>query len=352
MQQDKFAHAEKCIQKTVDVQSTSTFPGEIQSPLKIRKDSAVYYKYKYEQAQKLISDMHEASLKLDEIPGFLPIEKVTPAEKTTKTRVTQIYGSLEGKDVIKIVKEIQSEKGKKEKAKNMKADKKVEERELFYKCKEKCICKTKRCAAASLKECPSCRNILKSICSKSLCRVDGKKPEMILPASTSSNPRRRLAMLANECESGSELEDDTYDTVSEDESEENDSEDVTDDESDEVFTAINKLKETWKSLSPPINETDIIGKWYGLSWTTKRSNTLFVGKLVRRFLVDENGPVDSVIMRCLKPKVGSGIILEDTPSHLPPDESRFPLCNVIAGHLEVSPKGSTQWEIPMYCTTN
>ena len=31
MQQDKFVHAEKCIQKTVDVQSTSTFPGEIQS---------------------------------------------------------------------------------------------------------------------------------------------------------------------------------------------------------------------------------------------------------------------------------------------------------------------------------
>ena len=41
--------------------------------------------------------------------------------------------TLEGKDVIKIVKEIQSEKDKKEKVKNMKADKKVEERELFYK---------------------------------------------------------------------------------------------------------------------------------------------------------------------------------------------------------------------------
>ena len=64
--------------------------------------------------------------------------------------------------------------------------------------------------------------------------------------------------------------------------------------------------------------------------------------------MDENGPVDSVIMRCLKPKVGSGIILEDTPSHLLPDESHFPLCNVIAGPLEVSPKGSTRWEIPMY----
>ena len=64
--------------------------------------------------------------------------------------------------------------------------------------------------------------------------------------------------------------------------------------------------------------------------------------------MDENGPVDSVIMRCLKPKVGSGIILEDTPSHLPPDESHFPLCNVIAGPLEVSPKCSARWKIPMY----
>ena len=104
MQQDKFAHAERCIQEPV-VQSTSTAPGVIESPLKIRRNSAAYYKYKYEQAQKLISDMHEASLKLDEIPGFLPIEKVTPAEKTKKTRITQIYGSLEEKEVIKIVRD-------------------------------------------------------------------------------------------------------------------------------------------------------------------------------------------------------------------------------------------------------
>ena len=86
-------------------------------------------------------------------------------------------------------------------------------------------------------------------------------------------------MLPNECDSESELEDEAYDTVSEDESEENDIEDGTDD-SNKVSTAINQLKETWKSLSPPINETDINGKWYSLAWTTKRSNTLFVWKLV------------------------------------------------------------------------
>ena len=180
---------------------------------------------------------------------------------------------------------------------------------------------------------------------------------MILPAST--NPRKRLAMLEDESDdesvSHNMFEDESeeselhIDSSSEDESEEeSDNEDGTDDETDEVSSAIKKLKETWKSLSPPINETDIIGKWYGLSWTTKRSTTLFVGKLVRRFLVDQNGPVDSFIMRCLKPKVGSGNILEETPSHLPPDESHFPLCDVIAGPLHVFPKGSTRLEVLMY----
>ena len=40
-------------------------------------------------------------------------------------------------------------------------------------------------------------------------------------------------------------------------------------------------------------------------------------------------------MKCLKPKVGSGTVLEDTPAHLPPDESYFNLSDVIAGPLEV-----------------
>ena len=39
-------------------------------------------------------------------------------------------------------------------------------------------------------------------------------------------------------------------------------------------------------------------------------------------------------MRCLKPKVGMGTILEDTPNHLP-DIAMFKLYDVIAGPLEV-----------------
>ncbi|KAG1653515.1 hypothetical protein GQR58_025525 [Nymphon striatum] len=75
---------------------------------------------------------------------------------------------------------------------------------------------------------------------------------------------------------------------------------------------------------------------------------LFVGKVLRRFLDDENGPTESLEMKCLKPKVGSGTTLEDTPTQLP-DISLVSLAVVIAGPLEVLPlKGSTKFNIPNY----
>ena len=49
-------------------------------------------------------------------------------------------------------------------------------------------------------------------------------------------------------------------------------------------------------------------------YSTKRADQLFVGKIMNRFLVDENDPVDSLKARCLKPKMGSGTLLDDTPS--------------------------------------
>ena len=54
-------------------------------------------------------------------------------------------------------------------------------------------------------------------------------------------------------------------------------------------------------------------------------------------------------MRCLKPKVGSGNVLNDTPAYLPPDESHFSLCDVVAGLLDVIPlKGSIKFNVPKY----
>ena len=63
--------------------------------------------------QAIIEEANEKSLKLDEIPGLLPINKVKPKKKVENLRVTQICGSMEGKDVIKVVEELKEKKNEK-----------------------------------------------------------------------------------------------------------------------------------------------------------------------------------------------------------------------------------------------
>ena len=85
--------------------------------------------------------------------------------------------------------------------------------------------------------------------------------------------------------------------------------------------AITKIQNAWKSLDVP-DENDIKGKWYAFIYQKedrKKSKILYIGKLLRRFLVDKDGPIASIEVKCLKPKFGSGIVLEETPNHLPPD---------------------------------
>ena len=74
----------------------------------------------------------------------------------------------------------------------------------------------------------------------------------------------------------------------------------------------NILRSTWVTLSPPVSEEDVFGKWYAAIYATKRARRLYVGKILKRFLLEENGDVDCLEVRCLKPKVGSGTLLEDT----------------------------------------
>ena len=103
----------------------------------------------------------------------------------------------------------------------------------------------------------------------------------------------------------------------------------------------------WKKLSPPEKEDDITNKWYGAIYEHKNKCHLYVGKAIRRFLYDEKGPVSSIELDCLKPRVGTGTVLEsyDNARH---DIDRFPLHNIIAGPLHVAPLRSNKWDIPKY----
>ena len=59
-------------------------------------------------------------------------------------------------------------------------------------------------------------------------------------------------------------------------------------------------------------------------------------------------PVQSFLIKCLKPKCDSGNILEDTSKHLPDDIDNFCLSDIIAGPLTVISKASQKFEVLNY----
>jgi len=186
-----------------------------------------------------------------------------------------------------------------------------------------------------------CKDILKSNCSKGRCLVDGKKPNMIIPAAATLP----LPLLkSKEIYSDDDDEDNEF-TDSEDD--DLDSESDSDSKTSLTVIPTEILKSTWETLSPPITEESILGKWYAVIYSTKKTDQLFIGKIMKRFLTDKDGPVDFLEVRCLKPKVGSGTLLDDTPAHLP-DISNFRLTDVIYGPLNVVPMKGGKFDVINY----
>ena len=135
----------------------------------------------------MITDLHEKSINFNEIPGLLTIQKIKSTQSNcmhkATTRVTQDHGSMEGQDVLKLVESINNSKEKKTQEKEDREQKKSEETELFYRRKERCMLDNSICKAAKLKQSPMCRTVMKSLCGKSKCIVDGKRSIMVLPKS-------------------------------------------------------------------------------------------------------------------------------------------------------------------------
>ena len=182
MQQDKFKQAADVLEGAAPLATSMPNTSiSIQSPNK-RKNSAEYWKAKFEASQQLVKELSEQSLQLEEIPGLLTVQKVKPKLSKTTTRVTQVHGSMTGKNVLEIVQSIKEKKEKEAKEKDVRKRQKDQEKEDFFRCKTECVCGNAVCAAASLKECPSCHNIMRSTCSKSGCKIEGRKPTIILPA--------------------------------------------------------------------------------------------------------------------------------------------------------------------------
>ena len=118
---------------------------------------------------------------------------------------------------------------------------------------------------------------------------------------------------------------------------------IIDDDNDLIPTDI--LRSTWETLSPSVPEENVLGKWYAVIYATKQARHLCVGKMLKCFLLKENGDVDCLEVPCLKPKVRSGTLLEDTPTHLP-DVSLFKLADVVYGPLEVILMKAGKFDVP------
>ena len=192
------------------------------------------------------------------------------------------------------------------------------------------------------------------MCNKACCKVDVKKPKLLLPiAATKKRTSRKLFESFDEFESETDVSEESDGDV--DVSDDSDGVKETSNDEDKSGesqneAAVPQLKKVWGSLDSSTPEEEILGKWYAVVYAGKRPTSLCVAKILRRFLIDANGPVDSIVMRYLKPIAGSETRLQAIPEHLPPTDANFKLEDIIAGPLEVIPVGrsSMLYEVPEY----
>ena len=181
MQQDKFEQAAQLIQNDDEMASSSSskntsFTGE--SPINMRKGSASYWKEKfYSLTKMLFRSSKNTEIVLEDVLGFLEVKKVKPKQMADTTiRVTQVTGSMSAKNVLVSVQKIKEKKNEDERRKEETRIEKQQKFEWFIKSKDSCHCKIKERKAKGFKQCPVCHNVVKSVCSKSKCKVDGTPP--------------------------------------------------------------------------------------------------------------------------------------------------------------------------------
>ena len=77
-------------------------------------------------------------------------------------------------------------------------------------------------------------------------------------------------------------------------------EDESSEEEIENDEPVKAMQNCWKGLSPPTAEDDVVNKWHGCIYTSKRGPNLFIGKVTQRFLNDEGGLIAALEIDCLE----------------------------------------------------
>ena len=112
---------------------------------------------------------------------------------------------------------------------------------------------------------------------------------MVLPAAATSVSKKKIARDETLDSDSDEIEnfeesDTDIDVMSEGDSS------IIDDDNDLLPTDI--LRSNWETLSPPVPEEDVLGKWYTIIYATKQATHLYLGKILKHFLLKDIGDVD------------------------------------------------------------
>ena len=105
------------------------------------------------------------------------------------------------------------------------------------------------------------------------------------------------------------------------------------------------LGECWKGLSPPISETEIVGKWYGCIFKAKKKTYFYKGRATRRFLSDEGGLITALEIDWLEQKLS---VTDHVLKHGQQDIGIFVVKDVICGPLQMFALQCGRWQCPKY----
>ena len=110
------------------------------------------------------------------------------------------------------------------------------------------------------------------------------------------------------------------------------------------------LTTVWDQLNPPVTEEILLGKFFVVVfYNIKRKPHLFVGRILKRFLTDADGPAKEFSVECLKRGATStSTILEEVPQHLNKDIAIYPTYDIICGPLKTSLLCGAKWSVPDY----
>ena len=111
------------------------------------------------------------------------------------------------------------------------------------------------------------------------------------------------------------------------------------------------LQNCWHTMSLSFPESDLKAAWYAaiFNCSKEEEGVLYIGRVTKRFLSEENESVVCLKLDCLKPaSEPSSTILEELPEHCGKDIGMFKAYDIIAGPLKIVYVEGKKWKFHGY----